>query len=198
MWWTGPVIAHGFGSYIRKHNGFTVKGLDNVPANGPYIIAPNHQSYMDGLLVPAVLSTKAISNLYFYAKSQHVRESWKQFLAGKHNIIIMDMSSLKDSIQQLGEVLKTGHNLCIFPEGTRTKTGKVGKFKKTFAILSKELDIPVVPVVIKGAFEAMPKGSKKLGKHPIVVEFLSPMKANDEQNYEAFADDVRKAIISKI
>lgn len=198
MWWTGPVIAHGFGSYIRKHNGFTVKGLDNVPANGPYIIAPNHQSYMDGLLVPAVLSTKAISNLYFYAKSQHVRESWKQFLAGKHNIIIMDMSSLKDSIQQLGEVLKTGHNLCIFPEGTRTKTGKVGKFKKTFAILSKELDIPVVPVVIKGAFEAMPKGSKKLGKHPIVVEFLSPMKANDEQNYEDFADDVRKAIISKI
>lgn len=198
MWWTGPVIAHTFGKFLKSHNGFTSKGLENIPVSGPYIIAPNHQSYMDGLIVPAVMSTKAISNSYFYAKSQHVREGWKKYLAGHHNIIIMDMSSLSESIQQLGEVLKTGHNLCIFPEGTRTKTGRVGQFKKTFAILSKELDIPVIPVAIKGAFEAMPKGSKKLGKHPIEVEFLPPMKPTAQQSYEDFANSVQQVIVEKM
>jgi len=62
---------------------------------------------------------------------------------------------LKESIQKLAEVLKKGKNIVIFPEGTRTKTGKPGEFKKTFAILSTELNIPVVPVAINGAYKAM-------------------------------------------
>jgi len=69
----------------------------------------------------------------------------------------MDVNKdLKESIQKLAEVLRKGKNIIIFPEGTRTKTGRMGEFKKTFAILSKELNIPVVPVAINGAYRAMP------------------------------------------
>ena len=198
MWSTGPVIAHLFKSYLKMYCGFEAKGLENLPKEGAYIIAPNHQSYMDGLIVPAYMDSKTISNCYFYAKSQHVRQGWKKYLAARHNIIIMDMSSLKDSIQQLGEVLKTGHNLCIFPEGTRTKTGRVNKFKKTFAILSKELQVPVVPVVITGAFEAMPKGSKFLKKHKITVEYLPPMRPKSAETYEEFAERVHDIVSEKV
>lgn len=198
MWATGPIIAHTFKSYIKSHCGYTVRGLEHLPKSGAYIMAPNHQSYIDGLLVAGCLDSKTISNSYFYAKSQHVRESWKQFLASHHNIIIMDMNTLQDSIQQLGQVLKTGHNLIIFPEGTRTKTGKVGKFKKTFAILAKELHVPVVPVVIKGAFEAMPKGSKQILRSPISVEFLPPLSVTESEDYEVFADKIKAKIEEKL
>lgn len=198
MWWTGPVIAHSFKSFLKSRNGFEARGLDNIPSEGPYIIAANHQSYMDGLIVPAFMDNKSIKNSYFYAKSQHVKQGWKKYLAAHHNIIIMDMSTLKDSIQQLGEVLKTGHNLVIFPEGTRTKTGKVGKFKKTFAILAQELNIPVIPVAIKGAFEAMPKGTKFPNKHKVEVEFLPAMRPSQDQSYDDFAEEVRKAVVAKL
>lgn len=198
MWATGPVIAHTFGSFLKRHNKFEAFGLENIPAEGPFIIAPNHQSYMDGLIVPSVMSKKTISNTYFYAKSQHVSQAWKKFLASHHNIIVMDMSTLSASIPQLAEVLKQGKNLTIFPEGTRTRTGKVGKFKKTFAILAKELDVPVVPVVIKGAFEALPKGKKMLNNHKVTVEFLPAMKVSGNESYEDFAERVREKIVNLI
>lgn len=198
MWCTGPVIAKSFKWFLKLYCGFTAKGLENLPKDGPYILAPNHQSFMDGLIVPSFLSKKAIDNTYYYAKSRHVRQGWKKYLAARHNIIIMDMSSLKDSIQQLGEVLKQGKNLAIFPEGTRTKTGKVGKFKKTFAILSKELNVPVIPVVISGAFEAYPRGSKFLKRHKIVIEYMPSMVSAPTESYEDFADKVRKVIVENL
>lgn len=194
MWWTGPVIAHTFKAFLKLYCGFTAHGLENLPKEGPYIIAPNHQSFMDGLIVPGYMDNKSIRSSYFYAKSQHVKQGWKKYLAGHHNIIIMDMSTLQDSIQQLGEVLKTGHNLIIFPEGTRTKTGRVGKFKKTFAILSKELNVPVIPVVISGAFEAMPKGAKFLKSHHIDITYLPPVHPSENESYDEFAERIRKLI----
>lgn len=194
MWWTGPVIAHTFKAFLKLYCGFTAHGLENLPKEGPYIIAPNHQSFMDGLIVPGYMDNKSIRSSYFYAKSQHVKQGWKKYLAGHHNIIIMDMSTLQDSIQQLGEVLKTGHNLIIFPEGTRTKTGRVGKFKKTFAILSKELNVPVIPVVISGAFEAMPKGAKFLKRHHIDITYLPAVHSSENESYDEFAERIRKLI----
>lgn len=194
MWWTGPVIAHSFKAYLKLYCGFTAHGLENLPKQGPYIIAPNHQSFMDGLIVTGFMDNKSIRNSYFYAKSQHVKQGWKKYLASHHNIIIMDMSTLQDSIPQLSQVLKTGHNLIIFPEGTRTKTGRVGKFKKTFAILSKELDVPVVPVRIDGAFEAMPKGAKFLKRHHIDITYLPPISPSKDDSYDEFAEKIRKAI----
>jgi long-chain acyl-CoA synthetase len=76
----------------------------------------------------------------------------------------------------------------IFPEGTRTLDGAVGEFKKTFAILSKELNVPVVPVAISGAFEALPSGS--ILPRPfrrIRVRFQPPVFPHDH-TYESLKD----------
>jgi long-chain acyl-CoA synthetase len=73
-----------------------------------------------------------------------------KYLAHRNNVILVDVNKdLKHSIQKMAEVLKAGKNLLIFPEGTRSLNGNLGDFKQTFAILSQELNVPVVPVAIK-------------------------------------------------
>ena len=81
-------------------------------------------------------------------------------MANYGNIILMDINeNLKESLQISAEVLKEGKNLVIFPEGARTRDGKLQDFKKFFGILSKELNIPVTVLGIDGAYESMPFGS---------------------------------------
>ena len=106
----------------------------------------------------------------------------------------MQHQNLKDSILRMAKVLRQGKNLVIFPEGARTHDGKMQAFKKTFAILSKELNVPIVPVRIEGAFEAMPRGTKHLGRHKITVTYLPVIKPEQEQTYQQLSDKVRDAI----
>jgi long-chain acyl-CoA synthetase len=89
----------------------------------------------------------------------------------------MDLAKeLKESIHKMAEVVKLGKKILIFPEGTRTQTGEMGDFKKTYAILSTELNIPIVPIAISGAYEAMSSGKKKIKSgSKIIVEFLPPV-----------------------
>ena len=102
-------------------------------------------------------------------------------MASRNNVIVMDINNdLKESIQKLAEVLKSGKKIILFPEGTRTKTGELGDFKKTFAILSRELNVPIVPVAIAGAYKAFPRGARvpKFGTH-IQVSFMQPIYPQD-------------------
>jgi long-chain acyl-CoA synthetase len=152
------------------------KGIENLPDQA-CIIAPNHQSVLDGFLVASLFKRKFMKNTYVYAKEKHFRNPIMRFLANRNNIILVDVNKdLKLSIQKLAEVLKKGKNLMIFPEGTRTMTGKLGEFKQTFAILSQELKVPVVPVAIKGSYDILPSGSRfpRLFRK-VSVEFLKPV-----------------------
>ena len=72
-------------------------------------------------------------------------------------------------------MLKQGKSIVIFPEGTRSRNGGMGTFKKTFALLSKELGVPVLPVSISGAYNALPRGSKFFKPTKIELEYLPPM-----------------------
>ena len=146
------------------------------------------------MFVMAFLKWNTIKNTYFYAKEQHIKRPFFKALANRHNVIVMDMSNLKDSIQKLGVALKKQKNLIIFPEGTRTSNGDMGEFKKTFAILSKELNVPVVPVSITGAYDAMPKG--RIIPRPfkkVVVEFLEPIYPLKD-SYETLTNNVYSRI----
>jgi long-chain acyl-CoA synthetase len=182
------------GLYFRLRG----EGMENLP-DSPFIIVPNHQSYFDGLLVASFLDNRLNKNTYFYAKERHVRKWWLKFLASRNNVIVMDIDKdLKLSLQKLAEVLKRGKNVIIFPEGTRTKDGNVGSFKKTYAILSRELNVPVVPVAIKGAFEALPTGSvipRPLKN--IQVKFLNPVYPEDH-TYDSFNELVFQKVAAEL
>ena len=86
----------------------------------------------------------------------------------------MDLAKdLKESIHKMAEVVKLGKKILIFPEGTRTVSGEIGSFKKTYSILSTELNIPVVPIAISGAFYGDKKDKFRIKRTKITVEFLS-------------------------
>jgi len=196
-WFTGNIAVWASRIFFRLYFRFTTTGIKNIP-KGPFILAPNHQSWFDGMFVASMLKYEQVRGTYFYAKEKHLRKRWLRFLANRNNIIVMDMNrDLKESIQKMGEVLKRHKSLIIFPEGTRTLNGKMGEFKKTFAILSRELNVPVVPVSISGAFEALPSG-KKFPRpwKKIRVEILEPVYPGDH-SYESLAQNVRGRIEQK-
>lgn len=196
-WFTGGIFVKLSKLFFKAFFKLKGKGIENIPTDGPVILAPNHQSFLDGMFVMSFLKFRMIRNTYFYAKEQHIKRPFLKFIANHHNIIIMDMSNLKDSIQKLGEALKKNKNIIIFPEGTRTVNGKLGEFKKTFAILAKELNVPVVPVSIKGAYDAMPKGTILPRPHKVQVEFLAPVYPNSSQTtstYEKLTNNVYRQI----
>ncbi len=196
------LYARLFRYYFRSNNRLTIRGMENIPASGPVIIAPNHQSYFDGALVVCGLSWRGVRDCYFYATEEHVKSSRRRWMASRHNVIIMERRNLKASIEQMGEVLRAGKRLVIFPEGSRTHDGSLGEFKKTFAILSIEQNVPIVPVCIKGAYEAMPRGRVLPTPHHITVEYLpaitaTPQKGQDAgKAAEALAADVQHRILA--
>jgi long-chain acyl-CoA synthetase len=174
------------------------EGLENLP-DSPCIIAPNHQSILDGFLVASFFKRKFMKKTYVYAKEGHFRNPILRYLAHRNNIILVDINKdLKLSIQKLAEVLKMGKNLMIFPEGTRTLTGKLGDFKQTFAILSQELNIPVVPVAIRGSYDILPSGSRfPRFFRKVTVSFLAPVYPKNH-TYESLKKMVYQQVSGKL
>jgi len=197
-WPTQTFLIKSFKNIFKVYFRFKGEGLENIP-EGPAIIAPNHQSYIDGLFVTAFLKRSVIKQTYFYAKRKHVKNRFLNFMANKNNVIIMDLNQdLKESIQKMAEVLKQGKKIIIFPEGTRSRNGELGDFKKTFAILSKELNVPVVPVAISGAYDALPSGSRFPRPFTkIRVNFLEPVYP-EGLTFEKITEKVKNLISEKV
>ena len=176
------------------YNRLKIKGQKNVPAKGACILAPNHQSYADAPLVLAGLPWSELGEYYFYATEEHVKSQYRRKMAAQSNVIVMERANLKNSILKLAKVLREGHRVIIFPEGARTHDGGTVPFKKTFAILAKELNVPIVPVCIRGAFEALPRGSSFMRPEHIEVNFLPAIKPAPEQSYEDLTQRTQDAI----
>ena len=173
------------------------RGLENIP-EGACFFASNHQSKLDAFLILSYLDHKTLENTYSYAKKDHVNSPIRRYLAARTNLIVMDLNKdLKESIHKMAEVVKLGKKILIFPEGTRTTTGALAKFKKTYAILSSELSIPVVPVAISGAYYGDSTDKLRIRRTKIIIEFLPAIEPAglfpDELN-----DHVRQQIEQKL
>lgn len=196
-WFTHNLIKNAAKIFLRFYFRLKGEGIENIP-DGPFILAPNHQSFIDGLFVAVFLKNKLMKKTYFYAKEKHIKQGWLKFIANKNNVIVMDLSDLKSSLQKLASVLKKEKNIIIFPEGTRTRDGEIGSFKKTFAILARELNIPIVPVAIDGAFNAMPRGTKiPRPMKKISVKFLEPVYPVNE-TYDSLKDKVFEMVSNSL
>lgn len=189
-----PFVSKCLKMFFRVYNSLGIRGRIQIPAKGPYILAPNHQSFADAPIVLSGLTWRQMKTCYFYATEQHVRGKLRRTLADKNNTIIMEQANLKEGIQKLAQVLKEGKNIVIFPEGSRTHDGDLGDFKLSFAILSKELNVPIVPVCIRGAYEAWPRSRKCIHPRHIEVHYLPPIMPTSDITYQQLADKVKQAI----
>lgn len=172
-------------------------GLENIESGEPLIIAPNHQSYLDGAFAVAPFTKTQIYKTYFFAKLRKIlKGGFLRTFAERSNVVIMDINdNVSESIRKLAEALRQGDRVVIFPEGTRTKDGSVSEFRSTFAILAKEMNVKVVPVAIRGAYEALKPGATfpKFGSD-IFVHYLKPMSIREGETYEKFCKRVRECV----
>ncbi len=180
-----------------------IKGKENIP-DSPFIITPNHSSYLDVFVIASVLPMKMLKNFYFHGFQTYFANRLTAFIARLAHVIPIDPDSyLGKALQLSGYVLRNNKNLCIFPEGGRSYDGNLMEFKKGIGILALEMDVPVVPALIKGSFEALPKGSYKLRFKKITVTFGKPFYPSDldrlkkpeaKETYQFFADELRERV----
>ena len=169
------------GSLVRPR----VRGLEHLPRSGPFIISPNHQSYIDPLVVECVLPFAVFRELFFVGAAEYFETRLAAWLARALNIVPVDPDSNLLTAMQAGAFgLKHGKVLMLFPEGERSIDGSVRTFRKGAAILSQQLNVPIVPVAINGMFEIWPRSRpldwRRLlpwSGHRVSVRFGAPLGA---------------------
>lgn len=144
------LVYFGFKIYFR----ISIKGKEKIK-NKPQIFISNHESFIDAPALNLLLSNEISKNTFSLAIDRYFKNPIMKFIANNSNVLLLDLEkNIKGTIEELASALKQGKNIFIFPEGTRTKDGEVLEFRKIFAILSKELNVPVTCLRIDGAYEA--------------------------------------------
>ena len=152
--------------FARVFLGFRVRGLENLPAKGPYLICPNHQSYIDGFLLSAALPYRVQSNVFIVGSSEYFETRLMRWFARFIRLIPVDPdTNLLRAMRVGAQGLRDGRILMLFPEGERSIDREIKRFKKGAAILSSNIDAPIVPIAIEGAYEVWPRtGSLRLSR----------------------------------
>jgi 1-acyl-sn-glycerol-3-phosphate acyltransferase len=166
---------------------FRVFGLENLPKSGGVLLASNHQSVLDPVLVAMVLPRE----MHFMARRTLFRNPVLRVIIVGYNAFAIerdsaDVKGVKEAIARL----EAGNILLVFPEGTRTEDGSIGRMKPGIGMLAERAAVPIVPVLIQGAHEVLPKGRllPRLGR--ISVIFGRPL---DSKNIAG--DAIRDAVV---
>ena len=172
----------------------TVHGLEHVADAGPVIYAPNHQSHLDILTLLGHLPGAT----RFAAK----RELWRHAIVGGFldtlGMIPIDRDSGQRSIDVLNQAAKESSSIVIFPEGTRSRDGRLRDFKKGAFVLAVATGLPIVPVCCTGTRRLMPRGSRLTvvpGPVEIFIDSPIPTKGLTYDDRDALAARVRDAIM---
>jgi long-chain acyl-CoA synthetase len=179
-----------------------VKGIENLPASGAYVISPNHQSYLDPFLMCSALPYRVFKRFFFVGAVEYFETSFTRWFARMANLIPVDPDSNLIPAMKAGAFgLKHGKVLVLFPEGERSIDGTVKKFKKGAPILSQHMHVPIVPVAIKGVFELWPRNRGinwslvwPWSGHHVEIVIGAPMTFDEHADYSASASQLRARV----
>lgn len=174
---------------------FKCSGAEKLPKTGGCIIASNHLSYLD----PIVLSIASPRVLSFMSKRELFTNPFFGKLISALNAFPLERGSADlKSIRFAINKLKNEGTLIIFPEGTRSKSGRINAGQAGVSMLAAKSKMPVVPAFIKGTDTALSAGSKKIKFFvPLSVHFSKPLYFNSKlpkdklkEEYQKFSNDI--------
>ena len=177
--------------------GLEVRGLEHLPKEPPFLICPNHQSFLDPFVVMSVLPYRTFRKVFFVGYSEYFQNWLMKFLARLANIVPVDPDAHLLAAMKLGAWgLRQGRVLCIFPEGSRTYDGELLEFKKGAAILAREVGAPIVPVGLRGLHQVWPRDARRIRLHKVRVAFGPPLAPSREGEpaYDADTERLRAAV----
>ncbi len=162
----------------------SVEGLHHVPTTGPVIVASNHLSFFDSVVIPVVVPRKVV----FLAKSDYftgsgvkgtLTRAWFEGLG----MLPVDRDDTRAAIASLDTalaVLGQGEAFGIYPEGTRSRDGRIYRGRTGVAHLALTAGCPVVPVGLSGTEDIQPVGSNRPRRAKVSVRFGAPIQVAGE------------------
>jgi len=174
-------------------------GPGNVPAQGPVLICSNHASYLDPIFIGSPVLQRQVAYL---ARDTLFRNRFFGWMIERcHAYPVKRGAADLDAFRKALWLLETGAALVLFPEGTRTTDGALRPAKRGAGYLALKSGAPVVPVYVKGSFEAWPKGRRSIRPRPVAVYFGEPFlfpqysgQPVTRENTQAASDEIMKKI----
>jgi len=171
-------------------------GREHLPRQYPFMICPNHLSFLDAFLVAAVLPSRVIRRWFSLGYADYFSRGIAAWLGRLVKTVPVDPDvKLRQALRLGAEGLSNGLVLCIFPEGERSIDGSLKEFKKGPAILASKLKIPVVPAGIRGTYEAWRRGSGRIRLHPVQIRFGKAIVPREGESVEQFNQRLRDAVL---
>jgi 1-acyl-sn-glycerol-3-phosphate acyltransferase len=173
LWWG---LVRG---YLRLYHRLAVEGRENLPAEPPFVLVANHVSHLDALVLGAPLPARLRDRVFPVAAGDTFFEKPSQafFAASFLNALpIWRRKCGAHALQQLRErLLREPCAYLLFPEGTRSRDGRLGRFKPGLGMLVAGTPVPVVPCHLDGTFRALPPHARLPRPCQIVVRVGEPL-----------------------
>ena len=179
-----------------------VRGLQNVPEKGPFLLCSNHQSYVDPFVMIGALPYRLFRDAFAVGTSDIFGEGFMRRLARWLRVAVVDPdTNLMPAMRAGAFGLIQGHILVLYPEGERTDDGNPRVFRKGAAILSIHTQAPIVPIAIEGFYEAWPRHKRFPKFADLQLVFGKPIQPPpvseaSEAAYEQLTSELKSRVVA--
>ena len=184
---------------VRYFAKLTTEGREHLEElDGPVVLVSNHTSHLDCPVILSALPRRVRRRTIVAAAADYF---WKVKALGAMTSLALATVPFKrrdgsrQSIERLKEGLRRGWSVLMFPEGGRSHTGKLGRFKQGAAYICLDTHSAAVPIYIEGAHLLMPKGSSMPKQGEVLVRFGPPIKPAPNDDYASFTGRMEGAIL---
>lgn len=198
-YWIGHTLAKLFGWIVCSYRVQHRERLDDLPDG--LLVASNHVSFLD----PPLIGSAFRDPMHYFARRSLFDHPVANFLFTRVNAIPVNQEKPElSALKQIIALLRDGRKVVIFPEGERTHDGRLkSEGQPGVGMIVSKAGVPVLPVRLFGAEKALPRGAKRVKRHPVTLVVGEPVGFDDlladkslatKERYQAIADRIMRAI----